>query len=137
MKKNVVTLIICIVLGLLFILGYAIFLNIDGIMEAFVCFPLPYLFWFILGMDSVVDFPRWRRAEELVGLCDFIAFDRPGVEPPEKPFDSRLLVHRLRGPLMDVSSTAIRAAVAKDAAMRYPINDFEARYLRAKALYHR
>lgn len=94
-------------------------------------------FWFILGMDSVVDFPRWRRAEELVVLCDFIAFDRPGVEPPEKPFDPRLLAHRLRGPLMDVSSTAIRAAVAKDAAMRYPINDFEARYLRAKALYHR
>ena len=94
-------------------------------------------FWFILGMDSVVDFPRWRRAEELVVLCDFIAFDRPGVEPPEKPFDPRLLAHRLRGPLMDVSSTAIRAAVAKDAAMRYPITDFEARYLRAKALYHR
>ena len=92
--------------------------------------------WFILGMDSVVDFPRWRSARELVGLCAFIAFDRPGVEPPAEPFDPRLLAHRLRGPRMDLSSTDIRAAVANGAAMRYPINEFEARYLRAKALYH-
>ena len=38
---------------------------------------------------------------------------------------------------IDDEDPEIRAAVAKDAAMRYPINDFEARYLRAKALYHR
>ena len=50
MKKVIATLIICIVLGILFILGYAIFLNVDGITEAFVSFPLPYLFWFILGI---------------------------------------------------------------------------------------
>ena len=62
-------------------------------------------FWFIVGMDSVRDFPRWHRAGELVGLCEFIAFDRPGVDTPERPFDPRLLAHRLRGPLSDASST--------------------------------
>ena len=50
MKKVFATLSICIVLGILIILGYAIFLNVDGITEAFISFPLPYLFWFILGI---------------------------------------------------------------------------------------
>lgn len=91
--------------------------------------------WLILGMDSVAEFPRWHRARELAGLCAFVAFDRPGVEAPAHPFDPRLLAHRLRGPLLGHSSTAIRAAVANGAPMRYPIGDLEARYLRAKALY--
>ena len=50
MKRFFATLVICIVLGTLIILGYAIILNADGITEAFVSFPLPYLFWFILGI---------------------------------------------------------------------------------------
>ena len=50
MKKVIATLLICIVFGFLIISGYAIILNIDGITEAFLNFPLPYLFWFILGI---------------------------------------------------------------------------------------
>lgn len=108
--------------------------TIDTILELRAELPGAEL-WFILGMDAVADFPRWRRALELAGLCAFIAFDRPGVEAPARPFDPRLLAHRLRGPLLGHSSTAIRAAVANGAPMRYPIGDLEARYLRAKALY--
>ena len=92
-------------------------------------------FWFIVGMDSVRDFPRWHRAGELVGLCEFIAFDRPGVDTPERPFDPRLLAHRLRGPLSDASSTEIRHAVAQGGAFRYPMDVLAGRYLRARRLY--
>lgn len=69
-------------------------------------------FWFILGMDSVVSFPKWHRPEELLTLCHFIAFDRPGIEPPARPFSPKLLAHRLQGPLLDLSSTDLRAALA-------------------------
>lgn len=92
--------------------------------------------WFLLGMDSVRDFARWYRARELLGLCDFIAFDRPGVAAPEEPFDARLLAHRLRGPLMDVSSSAVRA-VAAEGAIRYPMGDLEERYLKGHQLYRK
>ncbi len=91
--------------------------------------------WFILGMDSVRDFARWHRARELLGLCAFIAFDRPGVPPPERPFDARLLEHRLRGPLMGVSSSDVRRAVAARDAIRYPMGDLEERYLKGRHLY--
>lgn len=90
--------------------------------------------WFILGMDSVRDFPRWYRARELVGMCAFIAFDRPGVPPPDPPFDARLLAHRL-GPLCAASSTEIRREVARGEAIRYPIHTLAGHYLRARRLY--
>lgn len=92
-------------------------------------------FWFICGMDSVCDFHRWHRARELVTCCNFIVFDRPGVKPPENPFDSRLLQHRLQGPLLDISSTEIRNAVAKGAIIRYPIGQLAECYLRDRNLY--
>ena len=91
--------------------------------------------WFILGMDSVRDFARWSRPKDLLELCAFIAFDRPGLSPPEPPFDARLLAHRLRGPLLDISSSDIRRTVAAQSAIRYPMGDLEERYLKDRHLY--
>lgn len=92
-------------------------------------------FWFIMGMDSALSFSRWYRAAELVGLCRFIVFDRPACPPPEKPFSPELLRHRLRGPLLDVSSSRIRRALADRAPIRYPIAPLPQRYLRNAKLY--
>ena len=50
MKKVLATLLISVFFGFIIILGYAIALNATGITEAFFGFPLPYLFWFILGI---------------------------------------------------------------------------------------
>lgn len=92
-------------------------------------------FWFICGMDSVRDFHRWHRAADLPEICNFIVFDRPGTDPPEIPFDPRLLAHRLTGPLLDISSTELRNAVAKGAVIRYSIGRLAECYLRDRNLY--
>lgn len=92
-------------------------------------------FWFILGMDSVRAFSRWHKARELLELCSFIVFDRPGVEPPETVFDSRLLLHHLHEPRLDCSSSDIRASVATGTAIRYPTLQRVEAYFRAHALY--
>lgn len=92
-------------------------------------------FWFIMGMDSVRSFPKWYQPEALLDCCEFIVFDRPGVEPPETCFSPRLLAHHLTGPLVDLSSTTIREAVAKHQPIRYAMGDLEARYLRDHHLY--
>jgi len=92
-------------------------------------------FWFILGMDSVREFSRWYKARELLELCSFIVFDRPGVEPPANVFDSRLLLHRLHEPCLDSSSSDIRASVATGASIRYPTLQLVEAYFRAHALY--
>lgn len=92
-------------------------------------------FWFIMGMDSANSFPRWYQAEALSKSCEFIVFDRPGVEPPSHAFAATLLAHRLTGPLNPHSSTTIRSAVAKNQSIRYSMCDLEERYLRDHHLY--
>ena len=94
-------------------------------------------FYFLLGMDSVRDFPRWHRAEELINLCHFIAFDRPGVEPPEAPFHPALLAHHLRGPLIDISSSEIRQNIAEKHPLCYAMGEQEERYLQGHQLYRK
>lgn len=88
-------------------------------------------FWFILGMDSVCAFARWHRAAELAACCRFIAFDRPGVEPPERPFAPQLLAHRLRGPLSTLSGTAVREALCRGLLPEAALPPAVAAYLRA------
>ncbi len=92
-------------------------------------------FWFIIGMDSVVSFPRWKCAERLLDLADFIVFERPGIEVPTEGVDARLLAHRLKGPLMDISSSQLRQQLAENPQFRYPMGELTERYLRDHNLY--
>ena len=91
--------------------------------------------WLLLGMDSVCAFGQWFRAREILERCEAVAFDRPGVEAPEAPFDPRLLAHRLRGPMMAVSSTEAREALAGNAPVCYAIGKEALRYLARRRLY--
>ena len=92
-------------------------------------------FWFIIGADSAQSFPRWYRADELLDLCNFIVFERPGCRLKAEGTDPRLLRYRLDGPLVDVSSTDIRRAVAEKRDFRYAMGVLEERYLEGRSLY--
>jgi len=71
----------------------------------------------IVGADSFLDLPRWRSPERLLTLAQWIVVSRPGFPleslarlenlPPQ--FNR---VHLLRDIHIDVSATALRAALA-------------------------
>lgn len=35
--------------------------------------------YFIIGADAFLDIPMWKEYEDLLGLCDFIVANRPGI----------------------------------------------------------
>ena len=35
--------------------------------------------YFIIGADAFLDIPMWKEYEILLGLCDFIVANRPGI----------------------------------------------------------
>ena len=37
--------------------------------------------FFIVGADAFLDIPMWKEYETLLGLCDFIVANRPGILP--------------------------------------------------------
>ncbi len=82
--------------------------TIDTVRDYARRFPGAELFW-LIGADHVVSLPKWREAEELARLAEFLIIPRPGdalvTVPP--PFRAR----QLRGFPLGVSSSQIRERV--------------------------
>ena len=62
------------------------------------------------GADSIASLPTWERAAEIAQLAEVLVVDRPGVVVPELGEEWRIT--KLDMPLLDVSSTQLRAAIA-------------------------
>ncbi len=84
-------------------------------------------FVFIIGGDTLPELHTWRNIGDLLELCDFVTMARPGV-PREyapanlclpEPWPARLIQNARVGHLVDVSSSEIRARVARGQSIRY------------------
>lgn len=79
-------------------------------------FPNAKLFY-LIGADHVVQLPKWREANELAGLLEFLVIPRPGQPKAEipPPFRGEFLA----GFPLGVSSSQIRARVRADLPIQY------------------
>lgn len=97
--------------------------------------------FFILGIDSLKEFGRWKEPEMVLELCCLVAAPRPGHDGQGLSFlddirtGSTEKVVLLEGPRVDISGTAIRRQVAKGASVRYQVPDSVDRYIHSHGLY--
>ena len=97
---------------------------------------------FIAGMDSLLTLHAWREPIEIVRLCRFVTFRRPGFPLPS-PDDLKLppdiarqlLAQVIDGPLIDVSSSDIRAHAAKGESLNGLVPNTVAEYIASHRLY--
>ena len=97
---------------------------------------------FIAGLDSLLTLHAWREPLEIVRLCTFVTFRRPGfpLPSPEElklPPDiaRQLLAQVVDGPLVDVSSSDIRERAAKGENLEGLVPHPVATYIAANNLY--
>ncbi|MCX7826997.1 MAG: nicotinate-nucleotide adenylyltransferase [Verrucomicrobiae bacterium] len=91
-------------------------------------------FFFLIGTDSLRELHTWKEASALARLCEFICVLRPG----ERAGRSRLRglrVHHVHGHPTDISSSDIRARLARGASVRYLMPEPVRRYIQKKRLY--
>jgi nicotinate-nucleotide adenylyltransferase len=96
--------------------------------------------FFILGADALADLPRWRAAPRIIELAGIVAIRRPGFALDAAVVARALpgLAARLtqiEGPMLDISSTALRQRVAAGRPIRYQTPDPVIRYIAEKGLY--
>lgn len=96
--------------------------------------------WLIVGADALADVASWRSPERVAALCGFLVADRPGydVGTARLALESAgidVRVERLPAPRMDVSSSAIREAVASGASWRGDVPEAVADLIEDKGLY--
>jgi len=94
--------------------------------------------YFITGADAVLHILTWKDGEEVLDLAELIAATRPGYDLSK--LSDRLpratdRVHPMEIPMLAISSTEIRARVARGAPIQYLVPEGVARYLDKRGLY--
>jgi nicotinate-nucleotide adenylyltransferase len=97
--------------------------------------------FFIVGWDTLAALHLWHNPQRLMALCRFVAAPRPGYQRP----DTRVLEKDLPGisertvimdsPLIDISSTQIRARAARGLPFENLVPAEVAEYIQAHQLY--
>ncbi|MDO4732670.1 MAG: nicotinate-nucleotide adenylyltransferase [Bacillota bacterium] len=94
--------------------------------------------FFISGADSVLDVCKWYKAQELPGLCRFIAAARPDYDLhclEQLPPEWRQVIDVMEIPLLEISSTEIRRRVAAGESIKYLLPEKVEAYIHRQGLY--
>ncbi len=92
---------------------------------------------FIMGLDSLHDFPRWHEPERILAKWNVIAVDRPGVDPAglDPAMTARCRV--VTGNPFAISSTAVRERAGRGLSLRHLVPEPVEAYIAAHGLYRR
>lgn len=72
----------------------------------------------LVGADAFLDLPRWRDPDGLLAICEWIVASRPGFALPAAAAPQTQRIHVLDWVEVDISATAIRAALQATAQGR-------------------
>jgi len=99
-------------------------------------------FYFITGADAIMELHLWHDFENLIGMCNFIAATRPGIDEEElkskidrmvKDYRANIFVTEV--PALSISSTDIRRRVKYDLSIKYLLPEIVESYILKKKLY--
>ena len=88
----------------------------------------------IIGGDSLKQFWSWRSPDKILTNASLAVYARSGYELPAKGH-AGVRVHRLAGPLLQISSTDIRKRMASGKSLRYFVPEAVRSYIRSHRLY--
>jgi len=101
------------------------------------------LYW-LLGADSIAELPRWYKIRELIDECFLTCMYRAGHKPPDfshltdtlgSDRVKKLQENIIQTPLIDISSTQIRALLIEGQDAGNMLSPGVADYIREKKLY--
>lgn len=95
--------------------------------------------FFVIGRDSLLDFPHWHDPRRIAELATLVVADRDGTGVPSESEPTLPgIVARLcwlRMPRIDINSTDIRNRVREGNSLRYRVPDGVAAYIEERGLY--
>ncbi len=95
-------------------------------------FPNAELFY-LIGADHVPTLPKWREAEALAALVQFVVIPRPGETPATLPPPFRIQI--LGGWPLKLSSSQVRARVREGRGVEHLLPSGLGEVIRAAGLY--
>ena len=100
--------------------------------------------FFLMGADSLFDFPSWKQPDEICRLCTPVVVSRPGSPAPDfsvlkdivKPERlAEIEKQAVQMPQIDISSTEIRERARDGRSFRFQTPRAVEKYIQTKELY--
>jgi|SRR5579884_557620 len=100
----------------------------------------PARLFFLMGGDSLRDFPTWHEPDRIATLAELGVAARPNVEPDVSRIEqevpaARDRIHLVPVPLIGISSREIRRRVRAGEPIRFQVPLTVETYIRARGLY--
>ncbi|MEI2696436.1 MAG: nicotinate (nicotinamide) nucleotide adenylyltransferase [Saprospiraceae bacterium] len=91
-------------------------------------------FALIMGADNLLNLQKWKHYELLLQNHTIYIYQRSG-SAKENPFPNAKCIVFCDAPLLDISSTYIRASIKEGKSIRYLVPDTVFEYLEGSTLY--
>lgn len=99
-----------------------------------------YIF-FILGWDSLAQFPQWKEPSSIINICHLVAVPRPGYSLPDLDSLESVIpglsenIIILDKPEIDISASEVRERVARDLPINQLVPEAVEKYIKQNRLY--
>ena len=90
-------------------------------------------FRLIMGEDNLAQFPNWKNYEKILEYTGLYVYPRPGSKP--HAFKDHPRVKFVNAPLLDISATYIREALAGERSVKYLVPEPVEEMIRIKKFY--
>lgn len=89
----------------------------------------------IIGIDNLIDFPKWKEPDKIFSICEVLVMYRPGyiVKKITPEYSSK--VKYIDVPLLEISSTSIRKKVMNKESIKYLVFPEVENYILNNKLY--
>ncbi len=96
--------------------------------------------FFIMGEDSLRDFPKWRTPDQIATLAQLIVVTRPNIEVDLATVTTTVpalagRIHLVGIPQLDIASSDLRTRVATGQPIAFQVPTTVERYIREVGLY--
>lgn len=92
-------------------------------------------YFLIIGSDSLADFDDWKEPEEILRRVRLVIYPRPGHREARPPTGFEERVTTVDAPLLEISSSLIRARRKAGQTIRYMVPEPVHRYILRRGLY--
>jgi nicotinate-nucleotide adenylyltransferase len=91
--------------------------------------------YFIAGVDSALDLPKWREPLKILSLAHFVAVERPGFSLEELDGKYRKRIITVGEISIDISSSVIRKRLREGKPIKSLVPESVEEYIRKNRLY--
>lgn len=83
----------------------------------------PAEFYFIIGLDNLINLPKWKEPDRLFELAKIIVINRPEFDLKNVREDFLNKVNFISVPDIEISSSMLRERISKGKSVKYMVTD--------------